>query len=134
MPDDDMAFDFTEAELYSAFRLALADEEARAHARDVAEALRSGSDWGASAETLMLLGIGSHTASEKVERIRRVEQEARFSTWIKTQLQTPGQPAAPEELRSRWLAIAAAEDRDWQQRREALRRSLQEQGKLPPDG
>ena len=134
MEDDDLAFDFDEAELFSAFRLVLPTEDARDQARQVSEALQPGSDWATSEEVLLLLAIGSVSGREKVQRIRRAEQESRYLLWAREQRETRGASVPFEDLRRDWESLKADEDRGWSERLEALRRSFQEQGKLPPEG
>lgn len=131
--DDDFAFDFDEAELFRAFRLVMPVPKARRQARRIFNAVKKGSGLATSEQLLLLLDLGSVSGSEKVQRLRRAEREFRFTTWVRDQRDAHDASVNLDDLRSRWAAIVATEDRGWEERREALRRSLQEQGKLPPD-
>jgi hypothetical protein len=131
--DDDFAFDFDERELFRAFRLAMPVPKARRQARRMFNAVKKGSGVATSEQLLLFLDLGSASGSEKVQRLRRVERECRFTTWVRDQRDAHGASVSLDDLRSQWATIVAVEDRAWEDRREALRRSLQEQGKLPPD-
>lgn len=129
---DALEFDFTEAELYGALRLVTSDAEARQQAHALAREFTAGMDWAASEQTLMLLSLASERAYTRVEQIRRQEQNGRRATEIFRQRDSGRGPSA-DELARRWAELIAAENREWEARRTALRRSLQGRGKLPPD-
>lgn len=128
---DPLAFDFTEAEIYAAFRLVAPDAEARQGARAFARAYDPGLDWGASERTLLLLSLGTDTGNGRVERIRRALQEDRYPIWLAEEGGRDARSAG--DLSSDWADHIAAEDREWAAKRAELRRALREQGKIPPE-
>jgi len=127
MPDD-FDFDFTDAELFEAFRLLASDEDARAQTEAVRSALLPGMAWAASTELLLLLSLGTDSGHEKVERIRRAGQEARLTVELRSESEA-GEPGLSEsELMARVRDAVVTEDASWQAQRIEMRRSLRDQG------
>lgn len=130
--DNSMQFDFTEDEMYRALVLVVSENDAREQAREFARAYEPGMDWGTSEQMLLLLSLASAGGQARVDRLRGEMQQARREGWIAAERRSsPG--ASDDELARRWAGMAAAEEQAWQASRAALRRTLQEQGKLPPD-
>lgn len=127
----EMEFDFTDAELFAAFRLVVSDAEARQQTDAVRGALRPGMDWGASHDLLLLLSIASETGREKADRIRKEGQESRIAVSIRN----AAGPAtlSDDELGRRVREAVFAEDRRWQEQRAERRRELREEGRQLPD-
>jgi hypothetical protein len=124
-------FDFTQDELFRAFRLVVSDEDARRDAGAVAAAVRAGAqDWATSEQVLILISLGSESGNIKVERIRKAQQAARFEGWMQ---QKAGAALDLADLRREWSEIANAENVAWQERRASFRRTLEEQGTLGAD-
>ncbi|HEU4453349.1 MAG TPA: hypothetical protein VFR81_09825 [Longimicrobium sp.] len=132
MPDD-FDFDFTDTELFEAFRLIVSDEEARARTKAVRSALVPGTDWAASAELLLLLSIGTDSGHDKVERIRKVGQEARLTVELRGESEAGNPMLSDSELMARVRDAVVAEDARWQAQRDEMRRSLRDQGNNLPD-
>ena len=132
MPDD-FDFDFTDAELFEAFRLLGSDEEARAQTEAVRSALMPGMDWAASTELLLLLSIGTDSGHDKVERIRKVGQEARLTVELRRESEAGKPVLSDSELMARVRDAVVAEDARWKAQRNEMRRSLRDQGKNLPD-
>jgi hypothetical protein len=127
---DSLEFDFTEEEMYAALRLVAPDAEARDAARAFAHAHRPGLDWGTSERTLLLLSLATDTGADRVERLRRAEQESQRSGWVQDAQRRGGGSAA--ELTRAWQDLIAAEDRAWAAKGSELRHTLTQEGKLPP--
>jgi hypothetical protein len=127
MQSDDLAFDFTEDEMYRALRLVASDAEAREQAAAFAAANAPGMDWATSEHALLLLSLGSESASTRVQRIRRAVQESRRDTWLQQQHR---EGVSEADALARWADVIAGEDEDWTRRLSELRRQLKEEGKL----
>jgi hypothetical protein len=127
MQSDDLDFDFTEDEMYRALRLVASEAEAREQAVAFAAANAPGMDWATSEHALLLLSLGSESASTRVQRIRRAMQESRRDTWLQKQYQ---ERVGQADALARWADVLAGEDEDWNRRLSELRRQLQEEGKL----
>lgn len=125
------AFGFTEEEWFQALRLAGPEDEAREVAAELARPDDEDMDFAMSTETLALLSITSESARLKAERIRKEHQTALHSSWV--QEQTRAGPMSDEELARRWTAHLKADDETWEALRQSIRRSLQEEGRLPRD-
>jgi hypothetical protein len=129
MHSDEFDFDFTEDEMYRALRLVSSEAEAREQATAFAATYEPGMDWATSEHALLLLSLGSESARDRVERIRRAMQESRRDTWLQQQeAERIGEP--PEALAVRWSDLVAAEDEDWGRRLFELQQRLQEEGRL----
>lgn len=126
-------FIFDESELFDALRLVSSAEEARQQTRAFIEAFEPGMDWAVSHDLLLLLSLVSVPARIKVDRIRKAEQEARLATMIRQEAEARRMSLSEEEFTRQFREAAAAEDRQWQERRAQLRRSLIQQGKPLPD-
>jgi hypothetical protein len=124
---DDLEFDFTDAELFQAFRLIASDDaEARKQTEAVRSAFSPGMDWAVSKETLFLLSLGSESGHEKVERIRKVGQEARLTVALGGEVEA-GRPAlSGSELMARVRDAIVAEDTRWEVERTEMRRALRD--------
>ncbi|MBW3572579.1 MAG: hypothetical protein KY467_15865 [Gemmatimonadetes bacterium] len=127
MQSDDLDFDFTEDEMYRALRLIVSDAEAREQAAAFAAEYEPGMDWATSEHVLLLLSLGSESARTRVDRIREALQESRRETWLRDQ---HAARVGEADALARWADVIAAEDEDWTRRLSALRRQLQEEGKL----
>ncbi len=127
---DDLEFDFTDAELFQAFRLIASDDaEARKQTEAVRSAFSPGMDWAVSKETLFLLSLGSESGHEKVERIRKVAQEERLTA----ELREAGGPALSDsELLARVRDAIVAEDTRWEIERTEMGRALRDKGNQLP--
>jgi hypothetical protein len=128
MSDDDLKFDFTDTELFEAFRLLVSDAEARQQTEALRSALMPGMDWAASRETLLLLSIGSESGHEKVERIRKVGQEERLTVALRREMEAGGPALSDSELMARVRDAIAAEDTRWEVERTDMRRALRDKG------
>lgn len=125
---DELDFDFTDAELFAAFRLVTSEAEARRQTEEVRSAWTTGMDWAASTELLLLLSVGSDTGREKVERIRKAGQEARLATAVRRETGTSGTAPSDGELMERVQAAVVEEDRRWEEQRSEMRRALRGEG------
>lgn len=130
---DDFDFDFTDAELFEAFRLLGPDSEARHQTQAIRSALMPGMGWAASRETLLLLSIGSESGHEKVERIRKAGQEARLTVTLRREMEEGGSAVSESELMARVRDAIVAEDARWQLERAEMRRALRDKGNELPD-
>jgi hypothetical protein len=128
MSDDDLKFDFTDTELFEAFRLLVSDAEARQQTEALRSALMPGMGWAASRETLLLLSIGSESGHEKVERIRKVGQEERLTVALRREMEAGGPALSDSELMARVRDAIAAEDTRWEVERTDMRRALRDKG------
>lgn len=125
--DDGLRFDFSENEMFQALRLVASESEAREQAAAYAQQYEPGMDWATSEDALLLLALGSETAREGVERIRRAEQASRHVGWAQRH-----PSASSADVERRWAELIATEDATWATRLSDLRQRLQQEGKLPP--
>jgi hypothetical protein len=125
--DDGFRFDFTEDEMFHALRLVVSEFEAREQAAAYAQQHEPGMGWATSEDALLLLALGSETAREGVERIRRAEQASRHVGWVQRHPR-----ASSADVERRWAELIATEDAVWATRLSDLRQRLQQEGKLPP--
>ncbi|HEX5872808.1 MAG TPA: hypothetical protein VFY65_20395 [Longimicrobium sp.] len=134
MPQQDpLEFDFTEAEMYAGLRLVVSEPEARAQAAEFARTYQTGMNWGIDDDGLLqLLAIGSETGARRVARLVRALRQARYDGWRSDQLfHDPSISNA--EIERRWARFTRADDKSWTDRLNERRRTLREQGRLPPD-
>ena len=123
------AFGFTEEEWYQALRLGGSEDEAREGAAELAAPNVDDLDFAMSTETLALLSVATETGRAKAEQIRSEDQRLRYTGWV--QDETRSGPVSDEELAQRWAARVQAEDEAWEAVRRQIRRTLQNEGKLP---